>query len=49
LYWSALARAPTNDERMALVQHMEQSSDWRAALEDIAWGVVNSKEFLLRR
>jgi hypothetical protein len=49
LYWSALARAPTNDERMALVQHMEQSGDWRAAVEDIAWGVVNSKEFLLRR
>jgi hypothetical protein len=49
LYWSALARAPTEDERVALVQHMEQSGDWRAAVEDIAWSVVNSKEFLLRR
>jgi hypothetical protein len=49
VYWSALARAPTNDERDALVQHMEHADDWRSALEDIAWGVVNSKEFLLRR
>jgi hypothetical protein len=49
LYWSALARAPTDDERSALVQHMEQSDDWRLAIEDIAWSVVNSKEFLLRR
>jgi hypothetical protein len=49
LYWGALARAPTDDERVVLVRHMEQSDDWRAAIEDIAWGVVNSKEFLLRR
>jgi hypothetical protein len=49
LYWSALSRAPTAEERESLVRHMEQASDWRAALEDIAWGVVNSKEFLLRR
>ncbi|MEX2142478.1 MAG: DUF1549 and DUF1553 domain-containing protein [Pirellulales bacterium] len=49
LYWGALSRAPSDDEREALVRHMEQSEDWRMALEDIAWGVVNSKEFLLRR
>jgi hypothetical protein len=49
LYWSALARAPTEDERVALVRHMEQADDRRAAVEDIAWSVVNSKEFLLRR
>jgi hypothetical protein len=49
LYWSALARAPTDDERDALVRHFEQSDDWRAAVEDVAWGVLNSKEFLLRR
>jgi hypothetical protein len=49
LYWSALSRAPSDAERIALVQHIERSDDWRAAVEDIAWGVVNSKEFLLRR
>ena len=49
LYWSALSRAPADDERAALVRHMEQTNDWRAAIEDIAWSVVNSKEFLLRR
>jgi hypothetical protein len=31
------------------VRHIEQAADWRVALEDITWGVVNSKEFLLRR
>jgi hypothetical protein len=49
LYWGALARAPASDELDVLVRHMERSDDWREAVEDIAWGVVNSKEFLLRR
>jgi hypothetical protein len=49
LYWSALSRPPTDDERTALVHHLQQSDDRRPALEDIAWSVVNSKEFLLRR
>jgi hypothetical protein len=49
LYWSALSRGPSDDERAALVEHMEGSDNWRSAVEDIAWGVVNSKEFLLRR
>ena len=49
LYWGSLARAPTDEERLALVRHMEEAANWRVAIEDIAWGVVNSKEFLLRR
>jgi hypothetical protein len=49
LYWSALSRAPADEERTTFVRHIEQAADWRAALEDITWGVVNSKEFLLRR
>jgi hypothetical protein len=48
LYWSALARAPADNERVALINYLEQAPDWRAAIEDVAWSVVNSKEFLLR-
>ncbi len=49
LYWSALARSPSDDERAALVAYIEQAPNWRAGLEDVTWSVVNSKEFLLRR
>lgn len=49
LYWSALARAPSEEELSATVKYLEQSNDWRAALEDIAWSALNSKEFVLRR
>lgn len=48
LYWTALARPPTLTETAALSRHLEQSTDKRAALEDITWAIVNSKEFVMR-
>lgn len=48
LYWSALARPPTLTETAALSRHLEQAADKRAALEDITWAIVNSKEFVMR-
>jgi hypothetical protein len=48
LYWTALTRAPTEEERAALVPLLTDPADRRAALEDIAWGLINAKEFLLR-
>jgi hypothetical protein len=48
LFWTALSRRPTADERAAAVGYLERASDRRAALEDIAWGLINAKEFLLR-
>ncbi len=47
-YLAALARYPTEDERSGLAAHLDAATDRRRAWEDVAWAVVNSKEFLLR-
>lgn len=47
-YWSALTRAPSENERRSLTEYLDAAPDRRSALEDIAWAVLNSNEFLLR-
>jgi hypothetical protein len=49
LYWSALSRAPSSREMKLAVQSLENASDKRTALEDLAWAILNSHEFMLRR
>lgn len=49
LFWNALSRAPSPEERTTLSKLLSQSSDKRATLEDLAWTLVNAKEFVLRR
>jgi hypothetical protein len=49
LYLSALCRLPTQEERGRGVAYLQRAKDRRAALEDLAWGLVNAKEFLLRQ
>jgi hypothetical protein len=49
LYLSTLSRMPTKTESDALLKYVTNAKDRRAAWEDVAWGLVNSKEFLLRR
>jgi len=49
LFWSTLSRGPTAEESMKLSEYVETASDRRSAWEDVVWGLVNSKEFLLRR
>ena len=49
LYLSALARYPTAAEREKLLNYVTTAKDRRTAWEDVVWGLVNAKEFLLRR
>ncbi len=49
LYLAALCRRPSAGERKAALSLIRRGGERRAALEDVLWGVVNAKEFLLRR
>jgi hypothetical protein len=48
-FWTALSRPPSDDERTRFTQHLESAKDKRHALEDLAWALLNSKEFVFRR
>jgi hypothetical protein len=49
LYLAALCRPPSAEERRTICAMVERSEDRRSALEDVLSGLINSKEFLLRR
>jgi hypothetical protein len=49
LYWTALTRAPTREEMEDLLPGLELAQNRRAELEDILWGLLNSKDFVFRR
>ena len=51
LFWRALSRLPSKDEvtKLAAVVRSAPEDKRRAAMEDIAWSLVNAKEFVLRR
>jgi hypothetical protein len=49
LYLAALCRMPAEPECATAEALLGRAKDRRAALEDLAWGLLNAKEFLLRR
>jgi len=49
LYWTALSRPPSNSEAAIAAKLLSESSGKRAALEDLAWALLNAKEFVLRK
>jgi uncharacterized protein DUF1553/uncharacterized protein DUF1549 len=49
LYLAALSREPQRPEVEGTLKYVAGKPDRRAALEDVLWALVNSKEFLLRR
>ena len=49
LYWSALSRPPTDEERIHLVNYLASNESRRTLIEDACWALMNCKEFLFRR
>lgn len=49
LFWAILTRAPSDVETKSLVPMLSSARDRRAVLEDIAWSLINAKEFVLRK
>ncbi len=49
LYWNILTRAPSGEELSAMSTYLGSAENRRAALEDLAWSLLNAKEFLLRQ
>jgi hypothetical protein len=49
LFLASLCRLPSGAERSGLLARVERAADRRAALEDVLWALLNSKEFLVRQ
>lgn len=46
LYGEALKRVPTDKEIELIAAHLLKAKDREAAIRDVLWAIVNSKEFM---
>jgi hypothetical protein len=46
LYLAAYSRPPQPDEKTTLLKAVTDAKDKKAALEDVYWAILNSKEFV---
>ena len=46
LYFAFFGRQPTSEERQVACEHLQKHTDRQRALEDLAWSMMNSMEFL---
>ena len=49
LYLTTLCRPPSTRERARTLELVKRAKTPRAGLEDVLWGLLNAKEFLLRQ
>jgi hypothetical protein len=48
LFWTALTRPPTDDELRSALERFQAVDDRLAAIQDLAWALLNAKEFVFR-
>jgi hypothetical protein len=46
LHLATLVRLPTDEQKELAVKHLAAAKDKRLACQDLAWALINSKEFL---
>ncbi|MEE3177689.1 MAG: DUF1549 and DUF1553 domain-containing protein [Verrucomicrobiota bacterium] len=49
LYWAVLTRPPSAAEWSMMLSYVSLTENRRSAMEDVSWGLLNAKEFLLRK
>jgi hypothetical protein len=49
LYWSMVSRAPSPEELSVAEERFRRGAPPREVFEDLAWSLINAKEFVLRR
>jgi hypothetical protein len=47
IYLWTLSRPPTNPERQACLGYLKGSPSYQRGLEDVMWGLLNTREFQL--
>lgn len=48
MFWTALARSPTEQETETTIQLIKATDDPRMVLEDLTWALLNAKELIFR-